>query len=76
MPEPELPESREATDADVTGSVVVVVAGTVVVVDVVDVVDVEDVVDELGVVVEEGVVDVVVEVVAGRAASASPCNRN
>jgi hypothetical protein len=64
VPEPELPESREATDADVTGSVVVVVAGTVVVVDVADVEDVEDVVDELGVVVEEGVVDVVVEVVA------------
>jgi hypothetical protein len=58
VPEPELPESREATDADVTGSVVEVVAGTVVVVGVADVVDV------LGVVVAEGFVDVVVEVVA------------
>ena len=47
-PEPELPESTEETDAEVTGAIVVVVAGTVVVVDVV---------------VEEEVVVVVVDVV-------------
>jgi hypothetical protein len=61
VPEPELPESREATDADVAGSVVVVVPGAVVVVDVGDVVGVGD---ELGVVVEGDVVGVVVGVVA------------
>jgi hypothetical protein len=57
VPEPELPESMEDTDAEVTGPIVVVVAGTVVVVDVVVVVV------ELDVVVEEEVVVVVVEVV-------------
>ena len=55
VPEPELPESTEETDAEVTGAIVVVVAGTVVVV--------VDVVVELDVVVEEEVVVVVVEVV-------------
>jgi hypothetical protein len=58
VPEPELPESTEETAAEVTGAIVVVVAGTEVVVDDVDDVDV---VVELEVDVEEGVVVVVVE---------------
>jgi hypothetical protein len=55
VPEPELPESTEETAAEVTGAIVVVVAGTEVVVDDVGVVV------ELEVVVEEEVVVVVVE---------------
>jgi hypothetical protein len=55
VPEPELPESTAETAAEVTGAIVVVVAGTEVVVD-----DVEVVV-ELEVVVEAEVVVVVVK---------------
>jgi hypothetical protein len=58
VPEPVFPEPPEAVDAEVTGAIVVVVAGSV---DVVAPVDVVDVVVELEVVVEEEVVVVVVE---------------
>lgn len=60
VPEPELPESMEETDPEVTGAIVVVVAGTVPDVD--DVVELEVVVEEVA---DEGsVVAVVVGVVA------------
>jgi hypothetical protein len=58
VPEPVFPEFPEEVDAEVTGAIVVVVAGAV---DVVAPVDVVDVVVELEVVVEEEVVVVVVE---------------
>jgi hypothetical protein len=58
VPEPVFPELPDEVDADVTGAIVVVVAG---IVDVVDAVEVVDVVVELEVVVDEDVVVVVEE---------------
>jgi hypothetical protein len=62
VPEPELPELGEETDAEVTGAIVVVVTGAAVVVDVVDELEVvvEVVVEDEG----SAVVVVVVDVVA------------